>query len=110
MKKLLFFSILLITFASCNQVDNNGVQLISFGEAFSAQWRLDIVYGIFSIASFILLVGYTVYVSTKSEWQVGSIVGFMVLLALFLGISIGMPLNTHLNTTVEAAARGNYIL
>lgn len=112
MKNLhIFFAILLIAlFTSCDTVNNNNQPIISFGEAFAAQWRLDFWYAAFSIGSFLLLAGYSFYISKYKEWEAGTIVIGVFLLMLFTGIFFGMPITTHLNTTVEAAARGNYIL
>ena len=108
---ILFAAILIIVlFTSCETANDSGQPIISFGEAFLAQWRLDLWYGIFSVSSFVALAGYTFYITKYKEWEVGTIVIGMALLMLFLGIFFGMPLTTHYNTTREAVSRGNYIL
>ena len=108
---ILFLGILLVAlFSSCETTNSSGQPIISYAEAFAAQWRLDLWYGIFSVASFILLAGYTFYISKYKEWETGTIIIGMVLLALFTGIMFGTPITTHLNTTREAVGRGNYVM
>ena len=107
---ILFAILLIALFSSCETANDNGQPIISYGEAFAAQWRLDFWYGVFSVATFILLAGYVFYISKYKEWETGTIIIGMVLLALFTGIFFGMPLTTHYNTTRESVGRGNYIL
>ena len=110
--KLIFLAILAIAlFSSCETANSSGQPIISYGEAFAAQWRLDLWYAVQSVASFIVLAGYVFYITKYKEWETGTIVGGMILLAIFLGITFGTPNTTHLNTTREAVEkRGNYTM
>ena len=109
-KNFFFFLLVVVLFTSCETVNNNGQPIISYGEAFAAQWRLDAAYVVMSIISFLLFAGYSFYITKYKEWQVGNIIIAMVLLMIFTGITFGMPITTHLNTTKEAVSRGHYIL
>ena len=111
MKNLILFLFVFVLFTSCETVNDNGQPIISYGEAFAAQWRLDFWYAVMSVASFILLAGYIFYITKFKEWETGTIIGGMVLLMLFTGITFGTPNTTHLNTTREAVEkRGNYTM
>lgn len=110
LKNVMLILLIALIFTSCESENNNGQPIISFGEAFAAQWRLDFWYAAFSIGSFILLAGYVFYIQKYKQWEAGTIVIGVFLLMLFTGIFFGMPLTTHYNTTREAVSRGNYIL
>lgn len=113
MKKtnVLFAAILCIAlFSSCDTTNDNGQAIISFSEAFAACWRLDFWYAAFSILSGIALGVYIWYISNYKDWEAGTIIIGMFLLGVFLGLTFGQPITTHLNTTVEAAGRGNYVM
>lgn len=109
--QIAFFAMILIMVGTgCSEVDSAGNAHITFAQAWHAQWHQDTVYAIFSIVSLLMFAGYVYYIQTYKEWETGTIVIGMVLLALWTGIMFGMPITTMLNTTTAAAARGNYIL
>lgn len=111
-KLLLFLFVAAIAFVGCDSHDNNGNELVTFGEAFNYCLK-NPAYLISSIVLFLALVAYCYYLfiilPRTSDTSVGHIVGLLVVLALFIGVFFGIPNGVHLNTTKEAAKRGNMI-
>lgn len=103
------FSLLLV---SCDKTDNNGHELITFGQAF--QYCLhNMLYVVPAIFGILLFAAYNYYVFAllpkRSDITTGHIVAYVIVLALMVALIVVMPNDMHLNTTVEAAKRGHMI-
>lgn len=110
--KYLSFILVSILLFGCNEAVQYGPELISFSDAWAYAFTQKsyvnlLVLGIILASGGFYWV-YRDYTKTQNVSITQTVVG-VVALGILLGTLLGVPANIAANTTVEAAARGNYI-